>query len=446
MNPTDGRHTPTLIAYCIALVSRIFEGTAIRGTEFLLKMLKLFGLSVAFLNGGPNLEQQAALSDIPESVPALEARFNLNIESILYAVCPKCSCTYPPYVTGTAAPVYPETCSERATRVADPCGAILVKDGRPIKCFEYYPFFDWFGRFITLPNIEAYGDRFCNDIAECGIAPPNKSEASHGSFLYQLKDGTGQLFIADRGEEGRWLFMLHRDFFNIEGNRIRGKFSSTGVMALTCLNLPLDIRNDPAYIYIPGIIQGPCEPNARNAEQRYYLRPLIADLEIGYSRGVQPYSRGQQLCQFDSPSISKRIFRVAVAGVLMDFKAARPFAGFMDVTSHTFCFVCNCWHRTQLGRTDCEAWNAVDDDFLRKGAMIWHDAADGNERKFAETSYGTRYSELWRLPYWQPSKQLLIDPMHTIYLILAQRFFRDALGLENPSANTKRQKLAYLAY
>ena len=449
MNLTDGHHTPTLIAYCVALVNRVFEGAAIRGTVFLLKMLKLFGLSLTLLNGGPNLEQKAALSDIPESVPALEARFNLDIKSIPYAVCPKCSFTHPPsYSANTADPVYPKTCSERVTRLAEPCGAVLTDNGRTIKTFEYYPFLDWFGRFITLPDIEEYGDRFCDDISKREVPPSNKSEASHGSFLYQFKGVDGRLFVSDRGEEGRWLFMLHGDFFNVEGNRIRGKASSTGVMGLTCLNLPLEMRNDPAYIYIPGIIQGPCEPNAREAEHRHYLRPLTTDLEAGYTRGLQPYSRSSQPCQFDSPSISTRIFRVAIAGVLMDFKAARPYAGLLDVTSHIFCFLCQCWHKAHMGRTDCEAWNTVDDTFLQKGAEMWRDAADVNERKAAEAFYGTRYSELWRLPYWQPSKQLLVDPMHTIYLVIAQRFFRDGLGLENPYANAKKgpRKRAYLAY
>ena len=86
LNPANSHHTPTLLAYCIGLVGQIFERAAIRGTGFLLKMLKLFGLSLTLLNGGPNLEQQAALSNIPESVAALEAHFNLNIKSIIYAV------------------------------------------------------------------------------------------------------------------------------------------------------------------------------------------------------------------------------------------------------------------------------------------------------------------------------------------------------------------------
>lgn len=108
-----------------------------------------------------------------------------------------CSFTHPPsYSHG--GPVYPKTCLERATRLADPCGAVfLVGDGKPVKIYEYYPFFNWFRRFITLPNIESYGDKFCEDITTRRSAPANKSKASHGSFLYQFRDGEGKLFVAD---------------------------------------------------------------------------------------------------------------------------------------------------------------------------------------------------------------------------------------------------------
>ena len=315
----------------------MFEGAAIRGTEFLLKMLKIFGLSLTLLSGGPNLEQQSALSDIPHSIPALESRLNLGIKTILYAVCPKCGFTHPPsYAVESNKPAYPKTCSARATTLADPCGAVVTQDDRPVKCFEYYPFFEWFGRFITLPNIESYGDRFCDNVVSAGVPPINKSEVSHGSFVYQFKGSDGRLFVA---EEGRWLFLLHADFFNVEGNRIRGKSRSTGVMALTCLNLPLEIRNDPAYVYIPGIIQGPSEPNAKEAEHRHYLRPLVTDLKAAYTRGLQPFSRELQLCQFDSPKLANAFFVWHLLVLSWISKPHGPLQAFsmLLLTSFVFC-------------------------------------------------------------------------------------------------------------
>jgi hypothetical protein len=33
------------------------------------------------------------------------------------------------------------------------------------------------------------------------------------------------------------------------------------------------------------------------------------------------------------------------------------------------------------------------------------------DREKIFTKYGTRWSELWRLPYWDPSRQLVVDAM-----------------------------------
>lgn len=424
---------------------RIFERASTRGTDLLLKMIKVFALSLTGVNSAPNIEQQAAVKDIPDTLDGLERRFNLGIESVPYAVCPQCSCIYPPsYSSGAAEPAYPTTCSEPRTKLGGPCGAELLENGKPAKFFEYYPFFEWFAKFIALPGIEAHGDRFCDDVTRQQGASADKCNACDGRFVYEFRAADGSLFVSERGEEGRWFFMFHADFFNIEGNRIRGKKTTTGVMGATCLNLPAEIRDDSAYKYIPAFIQGPLEPNGTKAEHRYYLRPFITDMEKAYTRGLQPYRRGLQ--PNSDNTISQRVFRVAIASVSMDFKAARPFAGLADVTSHTFCFVCQCWHLAHLGRTDFESWDAANDDFLRKGAEQWDESEDKG-RALIEKSYGTRYSEFWRLPYWKPSKQLIVDPMHTFYLILEQRFFRDALGLENPTDENKtRRTEADIAY
>ncbi|KAH7871263.1 uncharacterized protein C8R40DRAFT_1055085 [Lentinula edodes] len=53
-------------------------------------------------------------------------------------------------------------------------------------------------------------------------------------------------------------------------------------------------------------------------------------------------------------------------------------------------------------------------------------------RKAIEQLYGTRYSELWRLPYWR-LRQIGIDPMHVFFLILLQRMTKP-LNQINPTA------------
>ncbi|KAJ3924959.1 MAG: hypothetical protein NXY57DRAFT_866006, partial [Lentinula lateritia] len=194
-----------------------------------------------------NTNQEITLAEIPESIERLEKKFNLN----------------------------------------EPCSTSLLSYGKPAKIFEYYPFFDWFGKFISLPGIEEYGDKFCKAVESHQNVPIKKVDQTDGCFVHEFPGADAQLFIADCGSEGRWLFTLNADFFNAEGNRIHGKKSSTGMMAMSCLNLPLKMRNDHAYLYIPGIIQGPQEPNAINAEHCHYLKPLINDLLTGYTQGIR---------------------------------------------------------------------------------------------------------------------------------------------------------------
>ncbi|KAJ3924292.1 MAG: hypothetical protein NXY57DRAFT_859061, partial [Lentinula lateritia] len=148
------------------------------------------------------------------------------------------------------------------------------------------------------------------------------------------------------------------------------------------------------------------------SEHRHYWRLLVTEFEAGYSRGLRPFhTHTTHQMGLDS---NKRIFRVAIAGASMDFKAARPFGGFLDVTSHHTCFLCKCWHLSHIGRTDFENWRPADITFLQKGTQAWLTAPTIAQRKQVENFFGTRSSELWRLPYWKPTLQLLIEPMHTL--------------------------------
>ncbi|KAJ3810720.1 hypothetical protein F5876DRAFT_18522, partial [Lentinula aff. lateritia] len=197
---------------------------------------------------GPNLRQQASLKDIPEDIRTLEKRLNLDVDTTIFAVCPN--------------------------------------DNEPIKTFEFYSFLDWFGRFIAFPGIAQYSDAFCEQLSDNG-PPAEKRESAGGRFYYEVRGPDGKLFVQERGQEGRWFFKLHADFFNIEGNKINGKHSSTGVISMSCLNLPLHIREDSAFVYIAGVIQGPHEPDSKEAEHNHYIRPLVDELLVAYSRGIR---------------------------------------------------------------------------------------------------------------------------------------------------------------
>ncbi|KAJ3848117.1 hypothetical protein EV368DRAFT_68544 [Lentinula lateritia] len=145
-------------------------------------------------------------------------------------------------------------------------------------------------------------------------------------------------------------------------------------------------------------------------------------------------NRQQQVALTDIPEDIRALEKKFKLDIKTNFKAARPFAGLLDVGSHCYCFTCKTWHRAYLNSTNYEDWEAVDDDFLREGAEKWRDAQTKAERIAIEEQYGVRYSQFWRLPYWRPSKQVTTDPMHTGYQLLEKNFFRDGLRLNNPES------------
>ncbi|KAF9021871.1 hypothetical protein BDZ89DRAFT_930525, partial [Hymenopellis radicata] len=157
-------------------------------------------------------------------------------------------------------------------------------DGKPLKTFEYYPYPVWLARLASLPEVAAWTQQFY--LAATKEEPEEKRDFADGSFVRKFQCALKKLFIRERGREDRFLHSMNVDFFNIEGNRIRGPVRSMGVISVLTYNIPGSHRDDPAYIYIPGLIPGITEPRAVLAHIRHYLVPFLEDLKIAYIRGI----------------------------------------------------------------------------------------------------------------------------------------------------------------
>ncbi|KIO10303.1 hypothetical protein M404DRAFT_21270 [Pisolithus tinctorius Marx 270] len=78
---------------------------------------------------------------------------------------------------------------------------------------------------------------------------------------------------------------------------------------------------------------------------------------------------------------------------------------------------------------------AHDKDKLHQYAEQWRDAhmSSACDRIFKE--YGVHYSELWHLPCWDPTRQLIIDLMHCILKGLVQHHVCSLLGLTTETSS-----------
>ena len=382
------------------------------------------------------------ITQLPGSIRAALSKFDIDTKTIVYAVCPKCHCTYPPQTSlGESTTKYPSLCTNCPTPSSDECGQPLLRcdksnqeSSKPIKPFVYHSFHDYLASLLSIKDLEEVMDKVCDELKGLveGSLPDFVSDVWGAEFLKSFKGPTPGIFVIDRDNEGRYVFSLNIDFFNVEGMRIRGRSTSCGLISMVCLNLPPHLRYKPEYMYVAGIIPGPNQP--KETELNHYIRPLVDDMENSWRKGVK-YSATASFP-------NGRITRSAIAIAVMDLPAARHTSQLAGHGAHIYCTICQCRHRETLGRVDHHNWELRDNEKIRQHAEEWRDAMTVKDRVSIFDKHGTRYSELWRLPYWNPTYQLVVDPMHALFEGLFPVHFCNILKLTSANATAPVRPVA----
>ncbi len=435
----------------LAVVCSVMMGISRRFGDFLMKMLSI-NLRVAFeQTKKPNdqftILQQDILGGIPKTIDTAMALFDLDVKSTTYAVCEECHCTYAPTVThDSILPVYPEECTNVPSPGAEVCGASLLKkadnDGdtaanKPKKTFVYHHFHDYLAGLLSRKDIESLMDKSCDDLSSSirsgQPAPKYVTDVFEAEFLRTFQGPIpGQLFVNRPNREGRYVFALSFDFFRTEGMKINGASTSSGLISAACMNLPLSIRYNPENMYIAGIVPGPQEP--LDDELNHYIRPLIDDLLTAWERGVH-YSR--TACHPNG-----RDTRSAVALCVCDLPGGRKLTQTAHHSSNHYCSVCHCWGIGSVGRTDFEspAWRTKEASDQRTKAERYRNASTLREQTLHFKENGIRWTELWRLPYWDPARMLVVDCAHCLLEGNAHFHFRHVLGLTDTAIDQSRKE------
>jgi hypothetical protein len=431
--PADRCNEIAQVCIFLGVVCNVIMGVSRRGGDLIMSLIAIVVQLVFRSNPGNETRQADTLAQIPPSITAALSKLNLEGRNTIYAVCPACHCTYKPHFNrDSSIPIYPEKCSNEPKPGSNRCGEPLLeasgtsKTMEPIKPFVYHHFHDYLAGLLSRPDLEQLMDKSCDNLMDSldQPAPTYVGDVFEAEFLRRFEGPKpGTLFI-DRQNGGRYAFSLNVDFFALEGMRVRGASASAGIISLACLNLPLDVRYKPENMYL-AIIPGPNEPHL--TEVNHYLKPLMDDMVDSWNEGVL-FSR-------TALHPSGRMTNSAIVAAVMDLPAARKASGLAGHSSHFYCSVCQCFHLSTLARTDFENWVKQDNKLLRAHAEAWKNAATAAEQEKIFAKYGTRWSELWRLPYWDPSRQLVVDSMHCILEGMAHTHFREVLGLTTASAS-----------
>ena len=236
----------------------------------------------------------------------------------------------------------------------------------------------------------------------------------------------GALFI-NRHDEGHYGLTFNVNFFVIEGMWIQGARTSCGLISMACLNLLYEIYYQSENMYMAGIIPSPKEPSLM--ELNYYLKPVIDDLATLWKTGFH-YSKTALY------SSSHTVHCTIIAAVI-DLLAACKTSQLAPVTSYFYCSICQCHHLDTLGRTDYEKWELHDSKELQQHVEKWKNPSTLKDQEDIFKSHGIHWSEMWHLPYWDPTHQLVVNTMHCILEGIAQHHFCVVLGLTDISAANK---------
>ena len=189
---------------------------------------------------------------------------------------------------------------------------------------------------------------------------------------------------------------------------------SVGVMYLVLMNLPRSERFKRENVLLVGIIPGPSEPPLTI---NTYLSPLVDELLLLWDTGVMLKHSG---------SCFPQLFKGALLCVACDVPAARKVCGFTGHASAAGCSKCT--KRFKTGRIDTPSdysgfhycYPRQNNEHRRQANEIKNQTRQDDADKLTSL-YGTRYTELLRLPYFDSVRFTIIDPMHNLFLGTAKR-------------------------
>lgn len=370
---------------------------------------------------------------MPSDPRTILSKCNLTGKTTVYAACPKCYFTYKPsYVHGSVLPVYPIFCTNKRHPDSAVCATRLVHEHTvkediiqtPIKPFVYHSVLDFVGALFSRGDFEEQIDNSCDEAFErAGKGPDRETDeiddVLQGDFLRSFQGPFPERLFTDRRGEGRLTFSMNVDFFNVNGNRAGGPVTSCGIISMACLNLSPKVRYKFENLHIVGIIPGPREPDLETINN--FLRPLIDDM-------VELWHPGVKLSRTASHA-QGRVVRAILACVVCDLPAARKVAALANHRSDNF--LCSLCKKTRANIDDPTDSPRRRPSEMRLSAEAWARTPTHAGREALFHSAGVRFSELWRLCYWDPTRQLVVDPMHNLLLGVAQDHFRNVLSLSS---------------
>ena len=214
-------------------------------------------------------------------------------------------------------------------------------------------------------------------------------------------------------EEGNYGLMLNVDWWQ----PYKYTNYSIGAIYLIFLNLPREERFKRENMILVGVIPDMKSEPPTNT----FLLPLVKELKTAWSTGFLLYS-------FKSPA-NLKCFKLARLCVGCDVPASRKLCGFLGHSATMGCNKCKKEFPGMVGEKnyggfDRSLWPERKNHTHREECKLILESTSKGDKLKLEKQFGTRYSCLLELPYFDPVCMTPIDPMHNLFLGTAKHMFK----------------------
>ena len=365
----------------------------------------------------------------PTSIIGLHSCLNVNSNDFRRLVsCPKCHTLYEfEKCFVDKAKMIPKVCSfskfpnhpHRSRR--QHCGsqllrAVVTKDGDqkfyPLKVYCYKPLIESLQTLLSKPGVL----NSCEHWRERKIPKDTLCDIYDGKIWEEFQYVNGSAFLAAPHNIG---LMMNVDWFT----PFKHTPYSVGAVYLSVMNLPRSKRFLKENMILFGLIPGPNEPPLNINS---YLEPLVEELKVLWSEGMvinMPDNPGQQVH-----------LKAGLLCVACDIPAARKMCGFLGHMAKLGCSKC-----TKESHINCETGHACfgcfddgEDESPLRNESDHREQADlasmqttQAARDRIESQYGSRFTALMLLEYFDCVRFHIVDPMHNLFLGTAKHIMKN---------------------
>lgn len=362
---------------------------------------------------------------IPQTLKTARKVFSgVETKTSTMAMCPKCCVIYPPseYPPRCTAKEFPDSkmcdtnlLTYRSKRVRGETLSIPF----PILPVEVNDFADWKAHWLQRPGMEEILRRSQADMGKSRNGDP-MDDIRDGEGVRDLPHPDGGKFFDGRPrKELRTAWTFFSDAFNPYFNKAAGKTASSTVLGMACNNLPPSLKHQPENLFLVTVL--PKDPSVDQVP--FSLKVLFEELNQHWETGVYIANTPSSRNGFRERSI--------IANVVTDMIGGSKLGGHAQHNSAKyFCDLCllqkpeiNCVKPTELPPRSKETEYA--------NACRWRDATSKTERDNIFKETGTRWTALFFLLYYDPTRMLAADTMHNLFLGLVQHHCRIVMGIDS---------------